>query len=249
MYWTTLASRLFGPIAYSFVDARTQRLGEVAAPSGLPIAHAPGIDPHRILILGGPVEGRLGVASHDLALGGHLARQLARRTGRGADVETHARRTFRATELVEMIGDTDLGLFDAVLIFVGLREVVTGRPAAQWEADIERVVAAIEQSDATIPVRMVGLPHLEASLDLPKMPTRWLSARIDQLNECSERVCRRSSAVEYLPFHPAVAGLYAGPDISAVYENWATALVPALDRALDTLSFQSGLPAAAARLA
>jgi hypothetical protein len=67
-----------------------RRLRHVPHPTDSPHVHAPGADPDRVLLFGsGPAVG-YGVLSNDLALPGHLARQLSTITGRGADIDVVA---------------------------------------------------------------------------------------------------------------------------------------------------------------
>lgn len=235
MSWKTVLHRTLGPIAFAWMDAHLRRLGEFTVPGGLPVAHGSGPDPDRVLLVGGPRDDRLGVMSYDLALGGYLARQLAKLTGRGADVQTRAGRKFRCREVVGILqADADLNRFDVVVIMIGLYETLTVRPLELWTADVRRLVAAIEATVGVAgpPVLIVGLPRFERSLDLRPRLTRWVGARIDRLNTVMETVCAGSDAVEFVPFHPTIPGIQSGSDLAVLYSNWATALTPIVASAL-----------------
>jgi hypothetical protein len=149
------------------------RHGDPVTAPGHPVAHSSGPDPYRILIVGGPRDDRIGVASHDLALGGHLARQLTRLTGHGVDVCTRARRGLRSGEVDGMLRGDALRHADAVVVMIGVWEVISGRPLDLWAGDVQRLISVVEEAgDAAPPVLVLGLPRFERSLDLPG----WITA-------------------------------------------------------------------------
>lgn len=234
--WKKLAHRLLGPLSYAYVLSRVSRDGELAIPDDSSVTHGSGPDPDRVLIVGGLIARGLGVASYDLAVGGHVARQLAARTGRGADVETIGLEDFDLLVAAGTLRSANLSRFDVVLLLPGIKEVVAMRPTSVYRHDIRELLDTIaEESPAGQPVLIAGVAAFMEDMDVPSFVSEWMRERIVRQNAETQRACEQTGAAEFVPFTPTRAGIRTGRDASAVYESWAQALVPALDRALATV--------------
>jgi hypothetical protein len=235
--WKKLAHHLLGPISYAWVVSRVRRDGELAFPTDPPISHGSGPDPDRVLILGGLIVRGLGVASYDLALSGHLARQLAARTGRGADVETRGIPKFDTFLAAQALRDENVPRFDVVLLMLGIAEVISMRPIAAYRSDIRKLLATIaEVSPRQQPVLIAGVAPFMQGMDVPQFVADWMERRILVQNAETQRACEETGAAQYVPFAPTRAGIRYGRDASTVYDSWATALVPAVVAAMDATS-------------
>ncbi|MEO8261005.1 MAG: GAF domain-containing protein [Pseudolysinimonas sp.] len=232
--WRNALHHVFGPLAYAWVDSGVRKYGDLAFPHDVPISHGWGTDPYRVLVIGGPVVQGIGVASYDLALSGHLARQLATKTGRGVDVESRGSEHFDSFTAARVLRSEDLRRFDAVLLMLGSREAVSLRSSRQWKADLHRLLGVIaEVTPNGPPVMIAGLTSFADDLELPGPVRRLLAKRVQRQNLETEEACNASGAATYVRFAPARAGIEYGRDAAAVYESWATALVPPMMSALD----------------
>lgn len=231
--WRSVPLTALGALALAWVRAVVRRDAELASPAGPPIAHASGPDPDRILVLGSPIVQGIGVASYDLSFGGHLARKLAHRTRRGADVETRGIDKFDALNAAETLRAENLDRFDAVLILGGVTEIVQLMALGKYRATLETLFDTIrEHAPHSLPVLIAGVAPFLQDMNAPRFAVRWMERRIARQNEATRLACIESGVAEYVEFQPERAGVRLGRDASVVYESWATALVPAVDAAL-----------------
>jgi GAF domain-containing protein len=186
-----------------------------------------------VLLIGGPVVAGAGVASFALSLGGWLARRIAARTGRGADVETRSSDRFDTRAAAALLREEELERYDAVVIMMGVRQLMRLRPTSLWRRDVQALLDEIARvRPATVPVLLVGVTPFARDMDAPAFVARWLDAAVERHNEVTRELCERSGAARFVPFDPERSGVRPGRDASAVYESWAVALVPALESAL-----------------
>jgi lysophospholipase L1-like esterase len=235
--WKTAVHALLGPLSYAWVVSRARQDGALAFPSDPPISHGSGPDPDRILILGGLNVRGMGVASYDLALSGHLARQLASATGRGADIETRGIPRFDARIAAEVLRDENLPRFDAVLLMLGMADVISMRPMPMYQADLRAlldIVRTVKTPAQT--VLIAGVPQFMRGMDVPAFVADRMERRIIRQNAATKRLCEESGVAEYVEFSPERAGIDTGRDAAAVYESWANALAPALELVLDEVA-------------
>lgn len=231
--WRTWLAAIPGALALAWVRSIVARDAELAVPTGSPIVHGSGPDPDRILVLGSPVVQGIGVTSYDLSFAGHLARKLAARTGRGADVEVHGIDRFDALIAAKAIQDENLSRFDLVLILGGVTEIVTLQPIAQYRRNLGHLLDAIARTgEPPIPVLIAGVAPFLQDMGVPRFVAAWMDKRIERQNAATRELCLATGVAEYVPFAPAHPGIRAGKDTSGAYETWAVDLVPAVARVL-----------------
>lgn len=198
----------------------------IPRPRGSASAHASGIDPLRVLIIGcGPAAG-FGVLTHDLALPGGIARQLSTETGRGVDVDLLVSAELTTRDAYIRLDETMLGRYDAVIVMLGLVEALTVAPAEQWRKDMSALLTLLEYE---------GAPHLRTFvLSVPPVPERrllrLLPARIANrhgrtLNAELPRACEGHPRASLLAFPPEPTweqSRFRGPE---TYRAWARAIV------------------------
>ena len=113
------ASLLAWPIITLWLALVSQTWRTLVVPTDAPRAEAVGPDPDRVLLLGPSKSVGFGVHTHELGLGGHLARELASLTKRGCSVDIVADATISATDTGVVIGRARLNKFDALVLILG----------------------------------------------------------------------------------------------------------------------------------
>jgi hypothetical protein len=122
----------------------------VVVPRDAPRCHASGTAPYRLLVVGGDVVAGYGVASHDLAVGGCLARDVAELTGHGTDVET----VFHDFDSDVPVGVRRLTLqrLDAIVVVVSGSDARRGRAAleARLRRSMHQLTAGLTASPIVV---------------------------------------------------------------------------------------------------
>ena len=172
--WKEAVHAVVGPLALALARATVRRDGELATPSGSPVSHGSGPDPDRVLILGSPVVAGVGVASYDLSFSGHLARRLAARTGRGADVETRGIDGFDLLLAADALRAENLARFDLVLILGGVNEILSLMPLPEYSRQLRALLQVIEETSAAPRVLIAGVTSFLQDLDTPRFVASWM---------------------------------------------------------------------------
>lgn len=225
--------RAYGPMVYAYTTASINRKGRLPVPRDPPIAHASGPDADRVLIIGGLAVRGLGVASYQLGLAGRLARALAARTGRGADVEAMGFGHFDSARVADELRRIDLGRFDAIVVQAGGWELLSLRPVRAWARDIARVLAAVaEGAPIGTPVLMLGVTPVDVGA--PSVH-RVFAKHARRMNAVTIAACAQSRVGRFVPLPAATTLEKHGPADSRVptdYARWAEDIAPALASAL-----------------
>jgi hypothetical protein len=241
--WKNAVHAVAGPIAHALARGIVRRDGELAIPTGPAIAHGSGPAPDRVLILGSPIVKGVGIASYDLSVAGHLARKLAARTGRGADVETIGIDGIDAVSAAETLRTMDLTRYDLVILLGGVTEILTLIPMPAYRKTLRTLFEAITANGTlTCPVLIAGVAPFMQDMDVPRFAARWMAERIARQNMATREECENSGVAEYIPFAPERAGIRIGVDSSAVYESWANSLLKYAACALTTTTRARTIP-------
>ena len=197
----------------------------IPRPGGADAVHTPGTNPARILLVGGGASIGFGVLSHELALAGHLGRQLSAITNRAMDIDVAVDREMTAASTLSVLSHQPLARYDAVVLSLGLIEALTFETVKNWIDSLAAVVEFIlEHGRSNQQVFVIGVPPLAA---LQKYPAaiRILAGRHARiLNEATRGLADSFSRVTYLPFN-AVGGADADRfRSSTTYSNWAALL-------------------------
>lgn len=155
--WEARRSALV-PLMRAWVLWTEPRVRELIRPADAPHAAVPGANADRILIFGaGPAVG-WGVLSHDLALPGSLARELAQRTGRGAEVDVVSDRWIMAGSAVEELDSLRLSSYDAIVVILGVDDSRNLVPLKAWRRDMTAILDHLEVATSPgTPVFVVGI--------------------------------------------------------------------------------------------
>src|SRR4051812_21444159 len=183
----------------ALVNSALGRFGDLPIPYDTPVVHAVGSDADRLLLIGtGAVRG-LGVTSNDLGLGGQLARRLPPLTGRGVDLELAGTTTLLIHQAAGLLDRYDISRFDAVIMFMGMRDAVSLTGPKDWRRDMRHLLGAA----CRVPqVFVVGIPDFTAYLDIPEYAKRAIRRRATRLNEESRRLTADVPGAEFVPFDP-----------------------------------------------
>jgi hypothetical protein len=171
----------------------------IPRPRDVPRAHASGLDPDRILIAGTDSATGWGVTSHDLALPGQLARELASVTGRGVDVNLLCDPDGVGIDaVIRLLHDRELREFDAVVVIVGVVDAANLMQESVWAARVGELFDILDAATApTTPIVIMGIPALSSLsvFDVPRGGT--VDASVARLNAATAALCERGSRNHY----------------------------------------------------
>lgn len=121
-----------------------------------------------MLVLGNEYAVSWGVLTHALALPGQLARELATRTGFGADVDVATQPGMSITDVLHSLPGQELDSYDAVLVLTGVGDAFRLLSPLQWMTHVRQLTANLTEATApgtqlTIvgiqPVSSVNITH------------------------------------------------------------------------------------------
>jgi hypothetical protein len=138
-------------------------------PSEVGPATTEGVDPDRILLIGNGALNGWGVASRDDAVPGHLARELAARTGRPAYVDVVNEPQAVCAGLPALADSRDLLSFDAVVVIIGVSDALRLTPALVWRRDADALLDHLVREAPGIEIVFLGAqrPSSVPILELP----------------------------------------------------------------------------------
>ena len=197
----------------------------IPRPSGSDAVHTPGTNPARILLVGSGASIGFGVMSHELALAGHLGRQLSAITNRAMDIDVAVDREMTAASTISVLATQPLSRYDAVIVSLGLIEALTFESVKTWIDDLTGVIEFIvEHGRENQQIFVVAVPPLAA---LQKYPAaiRILSGRHARtLNEATKGLAENFDRVTFLPFDAVGGGDTDRFRSSSTYSSWAALL-------------------------
>lgn len=227
-----IAHGIANPAARLWLATSSQSWRHLPTPSDPPLVHAPGSDSDRVLLLGSGIAVGYGVMSHDLALGGHFARELSSLTARGATIDIVGRPDMAPSNTRATLGTLDLGRFDALVLILGGLEALTLMPTGMWRRQMRALLAELEAvapPSLKIFVVEIGAPLLAG---LPPIIRRAVWAHLLRLNRATEELCAEFPGTTFVAFAPTQG------DVNTLrgrttYQGWAELLAPPVARALD----------------
>lgn len=200
----------------------------LAVPTDDPRVEAIGPDPDRVLLLGSGKSAGFGVHTHELGLGGHLARKLASLTKRGCSVDIVSDPSMSAADTRAVIGWARLEKFDALVLTLGRVDTLRMRSLFVWRRDVTALLDAIKESGGgTLQIFILGIARADEVLSLPSMLLRVVNLNIANLNAITEQLCAERSGVTFIPATPP-ADNQRMPFESRTYAHWAHELAPAI---------------------
>lgn len=204
-------------------------------PEGSATVQVAGPDPDRVLLAGSGIAMGYGVRSHDLALAGQLARQLAGLTGRGAQVEVVAREPMLAIDAVAALTPKRLRQLDAIVMTPGGFEDLLLLPATAWRRDVDAVLDHLASAaPASLHAFVVSVPPLPKIVRMPVVMGWLASLTTLSLNRQLRRACDSRPTVTFVPFSPSERAGRGGT--GRTYLTWASLIAPSVAATLDETS-------------
>lgn len=211
-----------------YVKRTTPRLPGAAGPADGVVEGAG--EPFRLAVLGESTVDGVGAATHEEALTGCLARELAK-GGRAVRWQAVGRtganaRTVRA-ELAPLVEPADL-----VVIALGVNDTIELRTAAGYRRDLLALVVDLRRRLGPAAIVLAGVPPMARFPSLPRPLRDVLAARSAALDAAAAAVAR-VPGVTHVPMAPGLLDpaafapdrFHPGP---AGYARWAQTLAGAL---------------------
>lgn len=223
---------LLMPVVNLWLATSSQSWRHLPRPTDVPLVHSAGADSDRVLLVGSGIAVGYGVASHELGLGGHLARELSVLSGHGASVAIVASPQMSPQLARTALQSVDLGRFDALVLTLGGLEVMTLMPRTRWR---HRVSGLLNWLDEVAPANLevifvaTAIPLLGS---LPQFYRRMAARRARMLNAEVQQLSLgrpHTSFVEFAPEPGNLATLVG----RMTYRDWARTIAPALAETLD----------------
>lgn len=196
-----------------------------------------GPDAASVLLIGdGPAMG-LGVTAHDLALTGHLARQLFCITGRGVTVTCIADPHLGVSNIEQRYAVFAPADLDAVVVHVGISDAVRVTRRKAWRSRLHRFITRVNQdSGGRVGVVLVGIPPVSTMPLVKGWRAHLAERRAPTLNRELRLAAQEYPNVEFLDFEPP-----AEPDrmryrSARTYSEWASLITPTVATSLQRTS-------------
>lgn len=213
-------------------DASWRRLPQ---PMDEPFARAGGDEgADRILMIGSGASVGYGVVSHDLALAGHLARQVSAITGRGAEVTVIADSGMTPARAEAALVDNKLAQFDALLLTLGGFEALQLMSRRLWKHQLEYFADRLDVlAPTSVRIFLLALPNMPTIMRLPPVLSGAVGRRCSALNSVTKRICLTRERLEYVKFDPRHGNLHELVG-RATYQEWASLIAPSMAARLGT---------------
>jgi hypothetical protein len=219
--------RMMRPLFEAAVDSGLGFAG-MPLPRDAPSVHASGPDADRLVLIGtGAVAGN-GVVSHQVGLGGHLARRISSLTGRGVDLELDGAMTRTVEEAQERLNHHELAEYDAVLFFIGSREAIGFQPMRIWKRAMVTLLRETANRGAR-QIFVIGVPPIGHYSRIPRGLRDRMRRQVRRMNSVLASVVPGFPGAHLVPFAVPPAGAAAiRVGTSAAYEQWAQMFAPAI---------------------
>ncbi len=200
---STVTDRLLAPLVRAGVTVADVRSHSLPRPEDAPRGHAPGANAQRILLIGTGLAVGWGVATHELALPGALARALSARTGRGCTVDVVADPEMAARGGLEALREAHAEHYDAFILMIGLQEAVCRTAPTDWARSLEELLGVAETRSAGVaPVFVAGIQPIRSIRVLEPWVASRIQAHADVLNETTRAHVDLHPTISYLPLDP-----------------------------------------------
>jgi lysophospholipase L1-like esterase len=228
------AGWLLLPVMRVWAAAAEEKMNDVPRPADSPTVVVGGLDSDRILLFGSGASIGWGVLSHALALPGSLARELASRTGRGAQVDVVANPRTTLASAIEELDQLELWRYDAIVLTIGGNDAFTLTSLRSWRRGVRALIDHVHQSSSrSTQLLLVGLQPIRniPGFDTPLGGVAAWHARA--MNRLTEQLCAASARATYIPLPPAPRSSPTRFRTANDYGPWGVVLAGRLADLLD----------------
>ena len=230
--WELLRKAIVRPLVRRWLRASRHSWEKLPTPEREQVVVAPGPDPDRVLLAGSGIAVGYGMRTHDLALGGHLARELASITGRGAEVDVLAQEHMTAESLRTELDARRLLSVDAIVSTPGSVESLLMMSSAAWRAETTGLLDHVHRTaPASVHIFLVAVPPLPDLVPMPWLLARLASLSARRLNRQLREVCASRAFATFVPFEPTEPAGRTGT--GRTYQRWAELIAPLVSTALE----------------
>jgi lysophospholipase L1-like esterase len=225
-----MLARLFYPIIRPLMRAiyysTENRIKALPFPTDSPHIHLLGENPDRVLLFGsGPAMG-YGVLTNELALPGHLARQMAARTERGVDLDVVASPQVTIRDSVQRLSEQNLWRYDAIVLTIGINDALVLTPTRVWRAGLAAVLDhVVEHAPRRTSLFVVAIPPIRRFDTLARLSGRLTARAVEALNRETQRVVQSYPTVTYIPFSATEDADDLRTRSTDTYRQWASVIV------------------------
>jgi GAF domain-containing protein len=218
----SLRPRFFGRLPVWRLFTRDDWTSEPTPPEHA-VVRALGPNPLQILLIGGGPAMGYGVTSHEVS--------IAQLTGRGVDMDVAVARRATVSRARLLADHVDATWYDAVIISVGVQDVLEAAQAHWWAGEIHTLVSAFQLGQGVHPeVFVLTVPTLCDILDVSPIARGTIGRRTGRLNDQLRELALRRADIHLLPFEPATDLRAPRQRNSETYRSWAALIAPAIGR-------------------
>ena len=227
-----LRTSIVTPLAERWLLTSRSSWRTLPVPSGPPLARSEGPDPDRILLFGSGISMGYGMASHELALAGNLARQVSDLTRRGVQVDIITGEHLTVDSGLKSLTISRLRELDVVIATPGSLEKLLLMPSGVWTARMEFLLEHFAQhAPASLRVLFIGVPEMSRVVRMPRLLGFLADRSARALNRALEISCASRPYAQFVPFRPTEFSGREGT--GRTYEHWASLIAPAVAAALE----------------
>ncbi len=212
---------LIASLTRAWLSTSSSSWRRLPRPTDEPHVHAPGDDPHRVLVVGNGVAMSYGVLSHQIGVGGHFARQLAERTRRGSDVLLMVDVQLDPKTALAMLADVRPARFDAIVLVFGGAESLRLMPATAWRRDLDILLDRLVADTTSTEIVLLGMPRVARVVWIPRFARSRIVRRIDEITAQALLAAASHERTTFLPFEPSGTDLVRTRD-RGTYGEWGS---------------------------
>jgi lysophospholipase L1-like esterase len=206
-----------------------RRVRQLPQPTDSPHIQLPGNNPDRVLLFGsGPAMG-YGVLTNELALPGHLARQLAAKTKRAVDLDVVASAEVTIHDSVQRLRAQNLWRYDAIVLTIGINDALVLTPTRNWRTGLTAVLDhVVDNAPNRTSLFVVAIPPIHTFDSLSRLSGRLTARAVEALNRETQRVIQSYPTVSYIPFAESASADDVRYRSADTYRQWAGIIVEPL---------------------
>lgn len=224
---------LMRPAIRAWIQTSSSTWRHFPRPDDEPHVEVDGPDPIRILLMGaGPSVG-YAVLTHQLGLGGHLARQISALTGQGCVLDIVTSPDLMIQDAPDKLRELRLADYDLLVTTFGGNEALSLMATRTWRNQVSAMLTAIHNSDASpkLHVFMIGISPISTIVELPPTIAKVVDDRVARFNATTARLASIRTNRSFIPLVAGSARV-SNPKGASSYSEWAHQIVPLMSQVL-----------------